>query len=395
MKIGKRLARRGTRIAPPAVSAITQYAQELESQGHRLTYLVRGEPDFNTPEHISRAATHALVEGHTHYPPPRGIPELRQAVTERMIRDFELEFDPEKEVLITTGATLGNYLAVQAIVDPGDEVILFDPAYDPYEPAIRLAEGVPVRVPAQGTNGHFSVSASILEQAISPRTKAILINNPWNPTGTVMTPAELNTLVEMAKVHNLILITDEIYEKIIFDGREHQNLAALSSEAKRRTVTVNSFSKTYAMTGWRLGYNLAPAEICQRMLLIGQQFSRSASTFVQHAGVEALTGTQDASDEMVVAYAHRRDMVTRMLNEANIEGFSPPEGTFFVFLNVEQYEMTSREMTDYLLHKAGVVTIPGRVYGASGEGHIRFSFAYNESTIIQGVSAIIEGIQAL
>jgi aspartate aminotransferase len=390
------IAARVDATVPPAVSRILQAARRLEAEGLTLTYLMRGEPDFATPEHIRRAASRALDGGETHYGPTQGIPELRRAIARRMQRDHRLEFDPEREVLVTTGATMGIYVALMAVVNPGDEVLLFDPVYDPYPTIVQLAGGTPVRLPAHSNgDGHFSVAPADLERAVSKQTKAILINNPWNPTGTVMGHAELRTLVELAEAHDLVLIADEIYEKLTFDGRTHFPLAAISPAARARTITINSFSKTYAMTGWRMGYNLAPPAFAGAMLRIAEQFSRSAATFVQRAGVEALDGPQEEVERMVDQYAERRALLTDTFHRAGHLAFTPPEGTFFALLDVRRFERDAESMADYLLRRAHVVTIPASVYGAAGEGFLRLSFAYNRANLERGLAAVLQGLAQL
>ncbi len=389
------VAARVSDTVPPAVSRMMHKARQLEAQGIKLTYLMRGEPDFDTPQHIQRAAMRALQAGETHYSPTQGIPELRRAVAARMERDFALSFDPKREVLITTGATMGIYLAVMAVVNPGDEVILFDPTYDPYPTVVQMAGGIPIRLAAHSNgDGHFAVERIQLERVISKRTKAILINNPWNPTGTVMTEAELATLVKLADAHNLVLIADEIYEKFTFDGRTHHPLAAISPAARERTITINSFSKTYAMTGWRIGYNLAPPDFAEAMLRIAEQFSRSAATFTQHAALEALNGTQEPTSQMMATYAERRELITRTLRAAGLT-FSPPEGTFFALLDVRRYEKDAVSMADYLLEHAHVVTIPASVYGTAGEGFLRLSFAYHQDNVQRGLNALLRALSEL
>lgn len=391
----QRMTKRVANLVSPAVAQMREKARQREAAGAELIYLMRGEPDLATPDHIRRAADEALRAGYTHYAPTNGIPELRQAVSNRMLRDFGIEFDPEREVVITTGATMGIYIAVQAVIDPGDEVILFDPIYDPYQTVIRLAGGKPISVAAQEQDGHFTFSIDSLEAALSQQTKALLLNNPWNPTGSVMTHQELRALVDLAETYDLVLIADEIYEKIVFDGLEHLHLASISEAARTRTITINSFSKTYAMTGWRLGYNLAPPDLTEAMVKVAQQFSRSAATFIQHAGVAALERSQEKAAQMVEIFARRRALVTDLLHEHGFGGFHPPQGTFFVFMDVRDFGQDSQSIADYLLESAGVVTIPGDVYGPAGQGYIRLSFAYPEHSLKQGVAAIAGALAQL
>ena len=389
------IASRVDQIIPPAVTQVREKARRLEAGGAKLTYLMRGEPDFETPAHIRQAAIEALQAGQTQYPPVQGVPLLRQAIAARMRRDFGLEVDPDTEVLITDGATMGIYAAVQAVINRGDEVILFDPVYDPYPTVVRMAGGVPVQLSASASEGHFSVDYAAIEKAITANSRAILLNTPWNPTGTVMTRQEMLTLVDLAEAHNLVLIVDEIYEKLTFDQHNHHNLASLSASARARTVTVNSFSKTYAMTGWRLGYTIAPPDLTHAMLKVGQQFSRSAATFTQLAGAAALNGSQDVVSQMQQVYAQRRAYLTNSLHQAGLSSFHPPEGTFFALLDVRPYGKTSQQMADFLLETARVVTIPASVYGPGGEGYVRLSFACSDEALKVGMEAIVEGLKGL
>jgi len=388
-------AARVSQVSPPAIARILEKQRRLEANGVQLTSLLRGEPDFDTPTYIVEAATRALRDGQTHYTPAHGIRALREAVSHRVARDFGFDPDPDEEIIITTGATLGIFTALQAVINPGDEVILFDPVYDPYPSVVRLAGGVPVRAQSAMRDGHFSVENQTITALLTERTKAILINNPWNPTGSVMTATELNELVELAEQHDLVLIADEIYEALTFDGHTHMNLASLSETARARTITVNSFSKTYAMTGWRIGYTVAPPSLTKAMRLIVQQCSRSAATFVQYAGVAALDGPQEPVQRMVAAYARRRALSTESLLAAGLDTFHPPEGTFFVFLDIRSHGKDSQTVADYLLKQARVVTVPGSVYGPGGEGFIRLSFAYDEETLQSGIDAIVTSLQHL
>jgi|TARA_B100001971_G_scaffold213762_1_gene248141 aspartate/methionine/tyrosine aminotransferase len=389
------IAARVSEVVAPAVAQALHKAHGLEAQGAKLTYLLRGEPDFDTPDHVCQAAMESLRAGDTHYTSTQGVRGLREAVSKRVECDFGMTPDPDEEIMVTTGATMGIYTAIQAVIGPGDEVIIFDPMYDPYPTVVRLAGGVPIRVRAEESHGHFSVRKDAIEAKVTQRTKAILVNNPWNPTGTVMTADELNYLVDLAEAYDLVLIVDEIYEKITFGGHKHINLASLSAKAYARTITINSFSKTYAMTGWRIGYTVASPSLTRAMRSIAQQFSRSAATFVQHAAIAALTGPQEHTRRMVKAYRRRRDLITDSLRQAGFSTFCPPEGTFFILLDVRMFDKGSEKMSDYLMEKAKVVTIPGNVYGLGGEGFIRLSFAYDEKTIREGIEAVAACLSGL
>lgn len=387
-----RLASRIRDCAAPAVAQTLRQAQAMEAEGFQMTYLLRGEPDFNTPEHIRAAAATALQEGRTHYPPIQGTPELRSAVARRYGSDYGLHLDPDEEVLITTGATTGLYIAVMALVDPGDEVILPDPVYDPYSSLIRAAGGTPVWIRGEQNEGHFTMPLEQVRAAMTDATKAVLINNPWNPTGTVVSEAELQQLLDLAASAGIILIVDEIYENIVFDSHAHHSIASLAKPAGAPYILVNSLSKTYAMTGWRLGYNIAPPILTQAMRRILEQLSRSAAMFVQDAGVAALEGSQDPTDRMRQVYQHRRDLILERLQPVWPVEITPPMGTFFYFLDVRPFAMTSAQTVEYLMREAHVVTVPGSAYGSGGEGFIRISFAYDEDTLVEGAQSIARAL---
>lgn len=382
-------------LAPPVVAEMLQRARALEGDGASLVSLVRGEPDFATPSRICRAAIDAIERGKTHYPPNKGLPELCTAVAEKLALENGLAVDPATDVLITTGATMGLYLAMMATVNPGDEVLLPDPIYDAYYSLIRLAGGRPVPVPTERDSHHFAMPIEALESKITPRSRVLLLNTPWNPTGSVMTKAELEAVGEAALRHNLFIIVDEVYEKLIFDGNTHVSFAALGDELKSRSITVQSFSKTYAMTGWRLGYNVAHRDLINDMLRLYQQCSRGPATFVQWAGVEALRGPQDEVQIMAAEYARRRKLMIDGLSKIERAQVFIPEGTFFAFVGTQAFGLNSRELAVYLLNEAHVLTAPGQSYGSRGEGHIRFSFAGSSEMIELGLARISEALERL
>ncbi len=372
----------------PVVMEMLEAAGRKEEEGRPVIHLVRGEPDFDTPHHIREAAKEALDQGYTHYPPLRGYPELREAVAEKLERENGLTADPHKEVLITTGATTGMYTALAALLNPGDEVLIPDPIYDPFANLIRYLDCMPVSIPTECGDNRFYLDFKTAVKRISSRTKAVLINNPWNPTGTVMDETDLETLASMVLGNNLYLISDEIYEKIVFSGYHHLSVAAVIPDIKDRTITVNSFSKTYAMTGWRIGYNAAPETLTGAMHRIYQQVSRGPAAFVQRAALTALRGPQDCVSEMQHEYQARRELMLNGLSA--MEGLQPvePEGTFFTFARIEKGDKGSRELALSILENAGVLVTPGSAFGSCGEGYLRFSFAHSRENIEQGLKAI-------
>ena len=296
---------------------------------------------------------------------------------------------------MTDGATAGIFTALAVLIQPGDDVLLPDPIYDAYASPIAIWGGRPVPVPSAIRDGRFAIDRAALEAACTPRARVLLLNSPWNPTGTVWTRAELSEWLDFAEAHDLGVISDEIYETLIYDGRRHVSPATLSPDARARTVVVNSLSKTYAMTGWRVGYCAAPAEIIQAMLLVLQQFSRGPATFLQHAAAAALAADQASVGKMTAEYQERRDRVLQALK--GIPGVVPlaPEGGLFVMLDVRGLGMPSDAVRRFLLREAGVVVIHGAAYGEAGKGTLRVSFAGGGETLERGLERLRDGLRLL
>jgi aspartate/methionine/tyrosine aminotransferase len=382
-------------LKPTAVNRVLQAVRQLEREGRSLVSLMRGQPDSPTPVPIIEAACEALRKGRTGYPDNQGEPTLRRAVAQRLERDHGLSYDPDREILITDGATGGLCAALGTLLQPGDEVLLPDPIYDAYAGPIELWGGKPVSIPSTITNGRFTFDRAAMEKAWSPRVRLILINTPWNPTGTVLTREELQAVIEFAAAKNLFVISDEIYETLVYDGKKHICSASLSAEARARTLLVNSLSKTYCMTGWRIGYCAGPAWLIEAMLLIWQQSSRGPATFVQDAAVCALSLGPNHYRQMAVEYQKRRDLVVGWLQ--GIPGVTPliPEGGLFVMLDIRGLAKSSDEVRSFLLHQAGVVLIHGAAYGPGGEGTLRLSFAAGGANLNQGLEKLRQGLLAL
>jgi aspartate aminotransferase len=383
------------RLRPTAVNTILEEVRAAQSAGQSLVSLMRGEPDLPTPRHIVEAATRALSEGRTGYPDNRGEPRLRDAVAAKLARDNGLACDPATEILITTGATFGIYAALTALLQEGDEVLLPDPVYDAYQSPIVLARGRarPVRAPIE--DGRFMLTAGALDAAVTPRSRVLLVNTPWNPVGTVLREDELRAIADFVERHDLILVSDEIYEAIVYDGHRHVSPAVLSPELKRRTVLVNSLSKTYAMTGWRVGYCAAPAAIVRDMFLVLQQSSRGPATFIQDAAAVALTSSQACVAAMRDEYAARRATVLARLDGLPRVRVLPPEGGFFAMLDARATGVPSNELRRRLLTEHGVVVAHGSAYGEGGEGTLRVSFASGGDTLAAGLSRLREGLATL
>jgi len=363
--------------------------------GPRPVSLMRGAPDLPTPEHIIDAANRALANGRTGYPDNRGEPVLRDAVAQAIRDRGGPAYDPVSEILITTGATLGIHSALGAILNPGDEVLLPEPVYDAYTSVITVQGGRAVPVPAAIDNGRFTWPAERVAAAITPRTRALLVNSPWNPTGTVLSEGEWRSLMQVAAAHDLWVVSDEIYDSICCDGHSHQSPASLSDDARSRTIVVNSLSKTYAMTGWRVGYCAAPPDVIHGMYLILQQSSRGPATFVQDAAVAALTGSQDCVAEMNDEYARRRQQVIEAFDDVDSASVMPPEGGFFAMLDVTALGRESNDVRRELLINHSVVVMHGGAYGPSGEGTLRLSFASGGENLAEGLARVTSGLRQL
>jgi aspartate aminotransferase len=388
-------ADRTSLLKPTAVNSILAEVRALQAQGRKLVSLMRGEPDLATPPHIVEAAVRALRSGRTAYADQRGEPALREAVAQKISRDNHVSYDAGSEILVTDGATLGIHTALMALLGPGDEILVPDPIYDAYQSPIRLTGASARAVRSTCEGGRFQLSVDALERACTPPTRALLLNTPWNPVGTVFTQSELNDIAEFILRRNLTLISDEIYEWITYAGHPHVSPAAVSTEMRERCVIVNSLSKTYAMTGWRLGYCAAPKQIVRSMLLILQQSSRGPATFVQDAGVTALTGPQDCVREMQETYADRRQSVLEALAGLPSVDVLPPEGGFFAMVDVSRRGRSSDDVRRHLLHEHGVVVVHGRAYGEGGEGTLRVSFASGGDNLARGLELLRKGLAAL
>ena len=382
-------------LRPTAVNRVLAEVRAVQARGIRTVSLMRGEPDLPTPAHIVEAAARSLRDGRTSYPDNRGELALREAVALKLERDNGLCYDPATEILATSGATFGIHAALMTVLDPGGEVLLADPIYDAYASPIRLAGGVPVRVPCPPRGPRFELHAGTLADRITPRTRALLLNTPWNPTGTVFGPGELRAIARVVIERNLWLLSDEIYEAFTYGGARHLSPVAAEPELRPRTILINALSKTYSMTGWRVGYCAAPKEAASAMLLVLQQSSRGPATFIQDAAAEALRGPQDAVEAMRREYAARRALVLERLKGLHACRPLPPEGGFFVMAGIAALDCTSDEARRRLLEEHGVVVIHGAAYGACGEGALRVSFAAGGDALSEGLTRLRAGLEAI
>lgn len=382
-------------LKPTAINSILAEVRALQAQGRRVVSLMRGEPDFPTPGHIVEAAIRALQAGRTSYPDNRGEGPLREAVARKLSRENALAYDAASEILITDGATLGIHVSLIATLDPGDEILIPDPVYDAYQSPIRLAGAVARPVTSTRIGNRFGLSVEALEAAWTPECRALLLNTPWNPVGTVFAQDELAAFADFVCRRDLTLISDEIYEWITYDGHRHISPAAVSPALRERCILVNSLSKTYAMPGWRLGYCAAPKDRIQAMLLVLQQSSRGPATFIQDAGIAALDGPQDCVAAMRAGYAERRRQVAEALSDIPAVDVLLPEGGFFAMLDVRRCGHSSDEVRRKLLHEHGVAVVHGRAYGEGGEGTLRVSFASGGDTLVTGLGLLRSGLLAL
>jgi len=376
-------------IKPSGIRRFFALAQELPG----VINLSLGEPDFSPPRHALEEGWRAILAGKTHYAPTNGVPELREALARKAYREYGLRYDPNSEIMVTVGGIEAISLALIGLVNPGDQVLIPNPGFVCYEPSVRLAGGVPISIPILEKNG-FKPSVGDVTSLITEKSRVMILNYPNNPTGAVLSYDELAALSKIAVERDLIVISDEVYEKIIYDGKKHYCLATFPG-MRERTLVVNSFSKTYAMTGLRVGYVYGPKELISPLWLCHQYFVACVDTFAQYAALGALKGPQDFVDEMVVEFDRRRRFVSRRLNE--IEGFSCalPKGAFYMFPNVKAFNMSSEEFAQFLLKEAHVATVPGSAFGSYGEGYIRISYAAAYEQLEEAFNRIEKAVRKL
>jgi len=376
MSVGSALqiADRMSVVRESATVALGDKARAMKAAGRDLIDMAGGEPDFDSPQDAIAAATQALQSSFTHYVSSRGIPEFRKAIAEKLRRENGLAYDPEREIVVTVGAKLALLSTFLAALNPGDEVICFTPAWVSYEPMLALASAKMTAVPMRLQGGRFVFDPGQLAAAVNRRTRAIVINSPNNPTGKVFTDEELALIVGTVRDANLMLITDEIYEHILYDGRKHTSPAAMEG-MRARTVTINGMSKAYAMTGWRLGYVAADAKLVSAIVTMQQQMTTCATSFAQKGAAVALAGGLTDVAQMVEEFAARRDFLIERFQRIPALEFPTPEGAFYGFPRIRKPGADSPVVAAQLLEEAEVAMVPGSAFGPGGEGHLRFSFA--------------------
>ena len=382
------LASRVRTLAPSPTLAVSDTARQLRAAGHDVIDLGGGDPDFITPEHIRRAAADAMNAGDTHYVASAGTPAFRKAIAAKLKTDNGLDYDWQREIIVTPGGKSALYEAIQTLVEPGVEVLVPEPAWVSYVPMIELAGGTAVPV-ALDPDANFAITRGKLEAAVTPRTRAILVNSPNNPTGRVMTADEAETIAALARDHDLLVFTDEMYEKIIYDGHKHISLAAMPGMFER-TLTFNGLSKAYAMTGWRLGYVAGPAALMSQIAKVHSHFVTCATSFAQAGGAAALTGPQAFIGEMVSAWDRRRHLVTDGFNGIKGLRCPLPEGAFYAMVDARETGLPSVDLCERILNETYVAVVPGAAFGAAGEGHFRLSFATDDAALQGAVTRIAD-----
>ena len=331
-----------------------------------------GEPDFATPWHIREAAIYALEKGRTGYTSNLGLPRLRRSIADYVRKKFGLKYEPLSEILVSVGVSEAIDLALRALLNPGDEVLYHEPCYVSYAPSITLARGVARPIETKAEDG-FSLRADALEKAITPRSKVLMLNFPTNPTAATMTAAQWAPIAEICVRHDLVVMTDEIYSELLFEGGTHSTITTCPG-MQERTVFLHGLSKAFAMTGWRIGYACAPASLIEAMMKIHQYAILCAPIMGQDAAIEALERGDESVANMRREYERRRNFITRALNDMGLECLKP-KGSFYVFPKISSTGLTSREFSMRLLHEHKVAVVPGTAFGPSGEGHVRCSFA--------------------
>jgi aspartate aminotransferase len=385
-------AERTVHLKPEGAYQVLAKAKDLEGQGKEIIHLEIGQPDVDTYDNISMAGIRAITLGHTRYTPPAGTPQLREVIAEQNTHRRGYTILPD-QVVVSPGAKPNLFFPTLTLVEPGDEVIYPDPGFPTYEAMIRVAGGIPVPVPLQEEN-YFSFDLEAFKRLINKRTKMVILNSPNNPTGGVIPPEDLEQIAGLVSRYDSWVMSDEIYAQIVYDGRIVPSIASLPGMAER-TVIVDGFSKTYAMTGWRLGYGIMPKDLAYRVQLLLTHSVGSTAQFTQDAGVEALTGPQGRVAEVVAEYQRRRDAIVAGLNSIPGITCQKPQGAFYVFPNIKAFGLTSDKLAKILLEQAGVALLPGSSFGQYGEGYLRLSYANSLQNIQKGVDKIGEVLAKL
>jgi aspartate/methionine/tyrosine aminotransferase len=370
-------APRMTRLGTESAFEVLARAKALERQGRSIIHLEIGEPDFDTPAHIKDAAKQALDGGATHYGPSAGLPELREAIAKHIAETRGVPVSPE-EVVVTPGAKPIMFFTILAMVGPGDEVIYPNPGFPIYESVINFVGGVPVPIPLREDTG-FGFDLDLFERKLSPRTKLIIINSPENPTGGVLDRSQIERIAVLAATHGIPVLADEIYRQFLYEG-EFVSIMGLPG-MRELTILLDGFSKSYAMTGWRLGYGVMPTALAEHVTRLMVNSNSCTASFVQLAGIAALQGDHTPTTRMVAEFKRRRDLVVDGLNRLPGVKCARPRGAFYVFPNITGTHRSSSEVAERLLNEAGVAALAGTAFGQYGEGYLRFSYANSDANL--------------
>ena len=388
MTIDKHLSSRTHEVEWSGIRIMFALADEIPD----VVNLGIGQPDFDTPEFIRVAAKRALDEGYTRYPPAKGFADLRQAIAGKLKRENNIISDPATEIFVAVGAMQVIFNACLHLLNNGDEVIVVDPGYDYYS-QIRLFGGVPVTVPAHESN-RFKVDPAAIKAAITNKTKLIIINTPSNPTGAIFDEDILRAIAQMAQEHDLLVLSDEPYEHILFDGHQHISIGSFEGMAER-TISAFTLSKSYAMTGWRVGYAVAPPAFIAEMEKLMEHMVSGVTAVAQRAALAAIQAPQKCVQEMVATYDQRRQIVYEGLNAVDGITCLKPESTFYAFPNIKSSGLSSWDLAKYLVKEHHVAVVPGSIFGKEGEGYVRLSFAAGKEQLKEGIARIKRGVEAL
>jgi aminotransferase len=359
---------------------------DLSAKMQNVIHLEQGEPDFVTPQHILDAAAEAMRKGCTHYTDTSGTLELREAIAEKLEKENNISADPNTEVTVTAGSQEAMLVAALGFLDRGDEALVIDPYYPAYYEDTLLTEAVPVLFSLNSEND-YRIETETLEKKITPKTKMIWICNPSNPTGHVFSKSDLEVLAEAAIRHDLVVFADEIYEKIVYNGKKMVSIASLPGMGDR-TITVQGFSKAYAMTGWRIGYMVAAQQLSSTLRTLHYYATLCPNAISQKAALAALTGPQTCVKEMLTEYGRRRELTVSELNKMKALSFTSPEGAFYVFPDFSQLEKSDEKLATEILEKVKVVTVPGSGFGITGRGHLRISYSLDREKVREGMTRI-------
>jgi len=385
-------AERMGRLGTEAAFEVLAKAKSLEREGREVIHLEIGEPDFDTPENVKEAAIKALKEGYTHYVPAAGILELREAIAEYISESRGVEVKPE-EVVVTPGAKPIIFFSILACVDPGEEVMYPNPGFPIYRSIIEFVEGKPIPIPLREERD-FRIDPNDIAERLTDKTKMIILNSPHNPTGGTLEREDLEVIADAVRGReDVIVLSDEVYCKIVYEG-EHESIASIPG-MKDKTIILDGFSKTYAMTGWRMGYGVMREDLAEKITRLMVNSNSCVCAFIQMAGIEALKGPQDAVSRMVSEFKRRREVIFSGLNRISGISCKKPRGAFYVFPNVKELGVGCEELSDFLLTKAGVAVLPGTSFGEYGEGYIRLSYANSVENLKKAIERMSEALEAL